>query len=60
MNDFFPLYVTDDAKGTVSVTVKDQHLRGDNGLIDVQWRLPGAKTSQSTWAEFVDQHQRDA
>lgn len=36
MNDFFPLYVTDDAKGTVSVTVKDQHLRGDNGLIDVQ------------------------
>ncbi|CAI5659223.1 N-acetylglucosamine-1-phosphotransferase subunit gamma [Oreochromis niloticus] len=25
-----------DAKGTVSVTVKDQHLRGDNGLIDVQ------------------------
>lgn len=36
MNDIFPLYVTDDAKGTVSVTVKDQHLRGDNGLIDVQ------------------------
>uniref|UniRef100_A0A3Q2V8Q8 N-acetylglucosamine-1-phosphate transferase subunit gamma n=1 Tax=Haplochromis burtoni TaxID=8153 RepID=A0A3Q2V8Q8_HAPBU len=27
---------TNDAKGTVSVTVKDQHLRGDNGLIDVQ------------------------
>ncbi|GAA6227959.1 N-acetylglucosamine-1-phosphotransferase subunit gamma isoform X3 [Lates japonicus] len=26
----------DEAKGTVSVTVKDQHLRGDNGLIDLQ------------------------
>lgn len=25
-----------EAKGTVSVTVKDKHLRGDNGLIDLQ------------------------
>ncbi|XP_029311664.1 N-acetylglucosamine-1-phosphotransferase subunit gamma isoform X1 [Cottoperca gobio] len=27
---------TDDAKGTVSTTVKEQLLRGDNGLIDLQ------------------------
>ncbi|XP_074476383.1 N-acetylglucosamine-1-phosphotransferase subunit gamma [Sebastes fasciatus] len=26
----------DEAKGTVSATVKDQHLRGDNGLFDLQ------------------------
>lgn len=41
------IYVTDEAKGTVSVTVKDQHLRGDNGLIDLQWEAPGASQSKS-------------
>lgn len=30
------IFVADEAKGTVSATVKDQHLLGDNGLLDPQ------------------------
>lgn len=35
------LYVTDVSKSTVSTTVEDQHLRGDNGLLDHLWKFPG-------------------
>uniref|UniRef100_A0A8C2XG61 N-acetylglucosamine-1-phosphate transferase subunit gamma n=1 Tax=Cyclopterus lumpus TaxID=8103 RepID=A0A8C2XG61_CYCLU len=31
-----PCYVADEAKGTMVSTVNNQHLRGDNGLIDLQ------------------------
>lgn len=37
------LHIIGEANGTASVSVKDQHLRGDNGPFDVQWESPGVR-----------------